>query len=185
MGAMHQSRCLQSHFPNKAACPICCRWIKTRNGCRGPRSSAEDAALGEAMVASKREEMDREIDHLLIMQSENLRRYWEVRAHAVCCVCCLETADDVMRLPMSWLIGHCSDLHRQLGTHNECPMPSADAPCCLTVGKTPLNCKLHAMVCSSKSCAHTFQLDGAYESHKHDCMDRGHRNGSRAVTSCW
>lgn len=47
--------------------------------CRGPRSSAEDAALGEAMVASKREEMDREIDHLLITQSENLRRYWEVR----------------------------------------------------------------------------------------------------------
>ncbi|DBA77623.1 hypothetical protein WJX77_012528 [Trebouxia sp. C0004] len=45
----------------------------------GPRSSAEDAALGEAMVASKREEMDREIDHLLIMQSENLRRYWEGR----------------------------------------------------------------------------------------------------------
>lgn len=30
------------------------------------------------MVASKREEMDREIDHLLITQSENLRRYWEV-----------------------------------------------------------------------------------------------------------
>ena len=45
---------------------------------RVPRSSAEDAALGEAMVASKREEMDREIDHLLITQSENLRRYWEV-----------------------------------------------------------------------------------------------------------
>lgn len=45
---------------------------------RGPRTSAEDAALGEAMVASKREEMDREIDHLLITQSENLRRYWEV-----------------------------------------------------------------------------------------------------------
>ena len=30
------------------------------------------------MVASKREEMDREIDHVLITQSENLRRYWEV-----------------------------------------------------------------------------------------------------------
>ena len=45
---------------------------------RGPRTSAEDAALGEAMVASKREEMDREIDHVLITQSENLRRYWEV-----------------------------------------------------------------------------------------------------------
>ena len=30
------------------------------------------------MVASKREEMDREIDHLLITQSDNLRRYWEV-----------------------------------------------------------------------------------------------------------
>lgn len=30
------------------------------------------------MVASKREEMDREIDHVLISQSENLRRYWEV-----------------------------------------------------------------------------------------------------------
>lgn len=42
--------------------------------------NAEDAAaLGEAMVASKREEMDREIDHLLIVQSENLRRYWEVK----------------------------------------------------------------------------------------------------------
>ncbi len=61
--------------------------------CRGPRSSAEDAALGEAMVASKREEMDREIDHLLIMQSENLRRYWEVRPLAACCICCLKTAD--------------------------------------------------------------------------------------------
>ncbi|KAL3143980.1 hypothetical protein ABBQ32_003790 [Trebouxia sp. C0010 RCD-2024] len=48
-------------------------------GPEGPRSSAEDAALGEAMVASKREEMDREIDHLLITQSENLRRYWEGR----------------------------------------------------------------------------------------------------------
>ena len=47
--------------------------------------NAEDAAaLGEAMVASKREEMDREIDHLLIVQSENLRRYWEVRHHACC-----------------------------------------------------------------------------------------------------
>ena len=45
--------------------------------------NAEDAAaLGEAMVASKREEMDREIDHLLIVQSENLRRYWEVLQHA-------------------------------------------------------------------------------------------------------
>ena len=42
-------------------------------------NAAEAAALGEAMVASKREEMDREIDHLLIVQSENLRRYWEVR----------------------------------------------------------------------------------------------------------
>ncbi len=67
--------------------------------CRGPRSSAEDAALGEAMVASKREEMDREIDHLLIMQSENLRRYWEVSPLAVCCVCCFKkTADALMRL---------------------------------------------------------------------------------------
>ena len=46
--------------------------------CRAPQTSAEDAALGEAMVASKREEMDREIDHVLITQSENLRRYWEV-----------------------------------------------------------------------------------------------------------
>lgn len=46
---------------------------------RAPRTSAEDAALGEAMVASKREEMDREIDHVLITQSENLRRYWEVK----------------------------------------------------------------------------------------------------------
>lgn len=70
--------------------------------CRGPRSSAEDAALGEAMVASKREEMDREIDHLLIMQSENLRRYWEVRPLAVCCVCCLKTPHAVMRLALSW-----------------------------------------------------------------------------------
>ncbi len=71
MGALHESRCT----------------------CRGPRSSAEDAALGEAMVASKREEMDREIDHLLIMQSENLRRYWEVSPLTVCCFCCLKTAD--------------------------------------------------------------------------------------------
>lgn len=51
---------------------------------RGPRSSAEDAALGEALVASKREEMDREIDHLLITQSENLRRYWEVSLFCPC-----------------------------------------------------------------------------------------------------
>lgn len=36
------------------------------------------------MVASKREEMDREIDHLLITQSENLRRYWEVSAVVSC-----------------------------------------------------------------------------------------------------
>ena len=69
---------------------------------RGPRSSAEDAALGEAMVASKREEMDREIDHLLIMQSENLRRYWEVSPLAVCCFCCLKTADAPLRLPLLW-----------------------------------------------------------------------------------
>ncbi len=41
------------------------------------------------MVASKREEMDREIDHLLIVQSENLRRYWEV-SQAVC-QCCLNS----------------------------------------------------------------------------------------------
>lgn len=51
--------------------------------------NAEDAAaLGEAMVASKREEMDREIDHLLIVQSENLRRYWEVRCTGCCQACC-------------------------------------------------------------------------------------------------
>ena len=56
-----------------------CLWL-----CRGPTGSAEDAALGEAMVASKREEMDREIDHLLITQSENLRRYWEVSAVVSC-----------------------------------------------------------------------------------------------------
>lgn len=36
------------------------------------------------MVASKREEMDREIDHLLIVQSENLRRYWEVSSLHAC-----------------------------------------------------------------------------------------------------
>lgn len=54
------------------------------------------------MVASKREEMDREIDHLLIMQSENLRRYWEVSPLAVCCSCCLKTADALLRPPLSW-----------------------------------------------------------------------------------
>ena len=117
--------------------------------CRGPRSSAEDAALGEAMVASKREEMDREIDHLLIMQSENLRRYWEVSPLAVCCVCCLKTADAVRRLPVSWSLNEdCSDLHRQLGIHNVCVPPSADAPCCLAIGKTRVNRKLHARALS-------------------------------------
>ncbi len=57
------------------------------------------------------------------------------------------------------LNGHCSDLHRQLGIHNECLLPSAHAPCCLAVGKTPVNRKLHAAQGKgSKLCAYTLRL---------------------------
>ena len=57
------------------------------------------------------------------------------------------------------LNGQCSDLHRQLGNHNVCVLPSADAPCCLAVGKMPVNCKLHATQGKgSKLCVDTLCL---------------------------